>query len=192
MGQKLMLKGLRCMSPKCGVEHRSQAPGTRTYRRRKTTEHGIQLKEKQKARYIYGVLERQFRKSYEGAERMPGPTGDNLLVLQELRLDNVVYRLGFAESRNQARQLVSHGHFTLNGRKTDIPSCLVKTGDAVAVSERSRQLDYFKALGSEGKQTPPWLQLDAENHVGRVLARPSVEDLESKIDRQAIVGYYSR
>src|ERR671933_669387 len=138
-GMKLFLKGERCFGPKCGVERRAFPPGDHGQRRRKQSEYGLQLREKQKARSIYGVLEAQFRKHFEEAERRPGVTGENLLRILEMRLDNVVYRLGFADSRPQARQLVRHGHFMLNGTKTDIPSALVKPGDVVTVRAGSRQ-----------------------------------------------------
>src|SRR5919202_6595126 len=145
-GMKLFLKGERCFGPKCGVERRAYAPGDHGQRRRKQSEYGLQLREKQKARAIYGVLETQFRKHFEEAERRPGVTGENLLRILEMRLDNVVYRLGFADSRPQARQLVRHGHFMLNGRKTDIPSALVRVGDEVTVRPQSRNRTYFKDL----------------------------------------------
>jgi len=196
VGDKLMLKGERCFTSKCALERRNVPPGYRpaSRRRRKISDRGLQLQEKQKARYTYGVLERQFRKFFAEAERIPGVTGENLLVLLERRLDNVVYRLGFASSRSQARQLVRHGHFLLNGRKTDIPSCLVKSGDAIAWRERSAQTEYYKTLAKEIEDmtVPGWLTLDRQELVGRVLALPTSDDIEVKFDEKAIVEYYSR
>src|SRR4051812_35822348 len=142
-GMKLYLKGQRCFGPKCAVERRKYPPGVHGQGRHKVSEFGLQLAEKQKIRYIYGVLERQFQKHFDEAERRPGMTGANLLAILESRLDNVVYRLGFASSRKQARQLVRHGHFALNGRKTDIPSAMVREGDVIAVRDNSRESEYF-------------------------------------------------
>src|SRR5438067_12407197 len=158
-GLKLFLKGERCFGPKCAVERRPFPPGEHGQRRRKMSEYGTQLREKQKARAMYGVLERQFRKHFAEAERRPGMTGTNLLAILETRLDNVVYRLGFASSRKQARQLVLHGHFALNGRKTDIPSALVREGDMIAVRERSREDEYFAVVRDQltEKSLPRWL-----------------------------------
>ncbi|MBC8276274.1 MAG: 30S ribosomal protein S4 [Chloroflexi bacterium] len=194
---KLMLKGERCFTSKCAFERRHAAPRyrpTTRRRRKKMSDRGLQLREKQKARYTYGVLERQFRKFFAEAERISGVTGENLLVLLERRLDNVVYRLGFASSRPQARQLVRHGHFLLNGRKTDIPSCLVKSGDAIVWRDRSTQSEYYKTLVQEmeGQTVPGWLTLDKQQLVGRVLALPTGDDIEVKFDEKAIVAYYSR
>jgi small subunit ribosomal protein S4 len=191
---KLFLKGERCFTPKCAVERRPSPPGDHGQRRRKISEYGEHLKEKQKVRAIYGVLERQFRKHFDAAKRQPGATGENLLRLLETRLDNVVYRLGFADNRNQARQLVTHGHITLNGRKTDIASALVRQGDTVAVSSRSREKEYFKIVAEtlEKKSLPRWLELDASQLSGRVAAPPSREDIENNINEQLIVEFYSR
>ena len=195
-GVKLMLKGERCFSPKCAMEpnRRPYPPGPRHARRRKLSEYGLQLREKQKVRHIYGVLERQFRKHYEEAERRPGATGENLLQILEMRLDNVVYRLGFADSRRQARQLVRHGHITVNGKKTDIPSYIVSPGDTIAVAEKSRNNEFFKAIAqSLGTKSPPsWLSVDPENLTGRVLAPPARSDIDPTIREQLIVEYYSR
>lgn len=193
-GMKLFLKGDKCFTPKCPVERRSYAPGDHGQRRRKVSEYGVQLKEKQKIKNIYGVLERQFRKTFEEAERRPGITGENLLQLLEMRLDNVVYRMGWASSRPEARQLVRHGHFSLRGRKTDIPSALVKIGDVVAVREGSRNGEYFQAvIPSMAKKTiPKWLSLDTEATSGRVMAVPAREEIDTNVSEQLVVEFYSR
>ena len=196
VGDKLMLKGDRCFTSKCGFERRDVPPGYKgvTKRRPKKSDRGLQLQEKQKARYTYGILERQFRKFFAEAERLPGITGENLLVLLERRLDNVVFRLGFASSRPQARQLVRHGHFMLNGRKTDIPSCLVKSGDAISWREGSTKSEYYKALVQdiEGRTIPGWLTLDKQTLVGQIVNLPTGQDIEIKFNEKAIVEYYSR
>jgi len=193
-GEKLMLKGSKCIT-KCILDKRPKPPGQQTTRRRqRLSERGLQLREKQKARYSYGILERQFRSLFAEAERQSGITGENLLVLLERRLDNVVYRLGFADSRAQARQLVRHGHILLNGRKTDIPSCLVKEGDAISWKPASTKTEYYKQLAQsiESKQVLNWLSLDTQNLVGTVLSLPTPDDIEAKFDRKSIVEYYSR
>jgi len=163
-------------------------------RRRRISDRGLQLIEKQKVRYSYGVLERQFRRIFAQAEKQPGITGDNLLVLLERRLDNVVYRLGFADSRAQARQLVQHGHIMLNGRKTDIPSCLVKEGDTVSWRESSAKSEYYKQLveSIEAKSIVTWLSLDRQNLVGQAISMPTPDEVDAKFDGKAIVEYYSR
>lgn len=194
-GEKLFLKGERCFTPKCAVERHNTPPGQAVgVRRRKVSERGLQLREKQRARWMYGVLEKQFRRHFAEAERRPGITGENLLRLLETRLDNVVYRLGFAASRDQARQLVNHGHFTLNGRKTDIPSARVKQGDLVAVRESSRKNGYFDAIAADlaRQSVPGWLTLDAPNLTGRILRLPDRSDIDTKVQEQIIVEYYSR
>ncbi|MBE0415862.1 MAG: 30S ribosomal protein S4 [Dehalococcoidia bacterium] len=194
-GEKLMLKGERCASRKCAMERRKLPPGQqRRPRRRKVSDRGLQLKEKQKARQSYGVLERQFRRHFASAEKRPGITGENLLQILEMRLDNVVYRLGFADSRRQARQIVSHGHITLNGRKTDIPSCAVKSGDIIAWGERSTRTEHYKRIAQQiqDKIVPNWLSLDRENLRGQVLTPPSRADIDLRLDEKAIVEYYSR
>jgi len=152
------------------------------------------LAEKQKARYSYGILERKFRRLFTQAERQSGITGENLLVLLERRLDNVVYRLGFADSRSQARQLVQHGHIMLNGRKTDIPSCLVKEGDIISWRERSTKTEYHKQLAESinAKSVLSWLSLDTQKLVGQVLSLPTPDDIDAKFDGKTIVEYYSR
>jgi small subunit ribosomal protein S4 len=199
-GMKLYLKGARCEGPKCPIVQRNPPrnfpPGQHGQRRtRRPSEFGVQLREKQKVRRYYGVLETQFRKHYGEAERRGGVTGDNLLQILESRLDNVVYRMGFADSRRQARQLVRHGHFTVNGRKTNIPSFLVRAGDAVAVRKESRTREYFKdfseVLGS--KRAPEWLSVDATNLGGKVLSLPAREQIEVPAFNEAlIVEHYSR
>jgi small subunit ribosomal protein S4 len=195
-GDKLMLKGDRCFTSKCAFERRDVPPGyTGTSKRRaKKSDRGLQLQEKQKARYTYGLMERQFRKFFAEAERIQGITGQNLLILLERRLDNVIFRLGFASSRAQARQLVRHGHFLLNGRKTDIPSCLVKPGDAITWREHSTKGEYYKILVQEieGRTIPGWLALDKQKLAGQVVSLPSAQDIEIKFDEKAIVEYYSR
>jgi len=195
--EKLYLKGDRCLGPKCALEQRSYAPGMHGRKgqfRRKVSDYGLQLREKQKARRIYGVLERQFRRYYQEALKRPGMTGATLLSILERRLDNVVYRLGFAESRAQARQLVRHGHFDVNGRKTNIPSMILRPGDAVAVRGRSFDNGYFsiaKELLSERK-VPDWLSRDEAKLSGQVLNPPEREQIDVPVQEQLIVEYYSR
>ncbi len=193
-GIKLYLKGERCFTPKCGIERRSYAPGEHGQRRKKLSEYGAQLREKQKARSIYGILENQFRKHFEEAERRPGITGENLLQILETRLDNIVYRLGFADSRRQARQLVRHGHFRINDKRTNIPSALVKPGDRVSVMPASKDNEYFKTIREvlSKKTVPRWLDLDTEQMTGRVLSLPSREDIDTPVNEALVVEYYSR
>ena len=195
-GEKLLLKGARCFTPKCAVDKRPKPPGQAGAgrRRRRVSDRGLQLREKQKARYTYGTLERQFRKTFLVAERQAGITGENLLILLERRLDNVVYRLGFADSRSQARQLVQHGHITLNGCITNIPSALVKEGDTIGWREGSTKTEYYKQLVEdiESKTVLNWLSLDRQNMVGQVLSLPTPEEVDAKFDGKAIVEYYSR
>lgn len=192
-GEKLMLKGERCSGPKCPLEKRYAPPGEH-HRPRKMSEYGLRLKEKQKARRIYGVLERQFRRHFAEAKGRPGATGENLLKILEMRFDNVVYRLGFADSRRQARQLVRHGHFAINGHKVNVPSYLAKLGDAIIWMERAKQLlPYSKAAQQVGNRpVPGWLSLDPENLSARVLTEPAGGDIESTIEVHLIVEYYSR
>ncbi|MFC1981506.1 30S ribosomal protein S4 [Chloroflexota bacterium] len=194
-GEKLFLKGNRCFTPKCAVDKRPKPPGQQQSRRRqRLSDRGLQLREKQKARYTYGILERQFRNTFSGAERQTGITGDNLLVLLERRLDNIVFRLGFADSRSQARQLVRHGHIVLNGHKTNIPSCLVQEGDTIGWREGSKKGEYYKQLAQsiESKSVLSWLSLDSQNLVGQVLSLPTPDDIDAKFDGKTIVEYYSR
>ena len=193
-GDKLMIKGGRCFTPKCTMEKRGNPMRQRGRQRRRLSDRGLQLREKQKARYTYGMLERQFKRFFLQAERQSGITGENLLVLLERRLDNVVYRLGFTDSRSQARQIVQHGHILLNGRKTDIPSCLVKEGDTVSWKKKSTQTEYYKQLVQdiEAKSVLNWLNLDKQTLVGQVLSMPTPDDIEAKLDTKSIVEYYSR
>ncbi|MFC1950486.1 30S ribosomal protein S4 [Chloroflexota bacterium] len=193
-GEKLMLKGGRCLTPKCAMDRRGKPPGQQVSRRRRVSDRGLQLREKQKARYTYGMLERQFKRLFTQAERQAGITGENLLVLLERRLDNVVYRLGFADSRSQARQLVQHGHIMLNGRKTDIPSCLIKEGDTISWREGSAKSEYYKQLLESigAKSILSWLSLDKQNLVGQVLSLPNLDDVDAKFKEKTIVEYYSR
>jgi len=193
-GDKLMLKGSRCFGPKCAMERRGKPPGRQPTRRRRLSDRGVQLREKQKARYSYGILERQFRRFFEAAERQAGITGENLLVLLERRLDNIVYRLGFADSRSQGRQLVQHGHILVNGQKVDIPSYLVKEGDTISWKETSTKTGYYEQMvqGIEGKVIPGWLSLDIEKGVGQVISLPTPSDIEAKFELAGIVEYYSR
>lgn len=195
-GIKLFLKGERCFTPKCAVERRPTPPGVTPGggRRRKESEFSVQLKEKQKARAMYGVLERQFRKHFVEAERQPGVTGENLLRILEMRLDNVVYRLGFADSRKQARQLVRHGHILLNGRRTDVPSAAVKPGDQIAVHAASRENEYFKTVADTltRKSVPRWLELDGNALSARIADRPARQDIDITLNEALVVEYYSR
>lgn len=196
-GEKLFLKGERCYTPKCAIERRSYAPGMHGRRaqfRRKVNEYGMQLREKQKVRRMYGIMERQFRRYFRSALKAKGMTGTVLLQTLERRLDNVVYRMGFATSRAQARQLISHGHFEVNGRKTDVPSLLVKPGDVIAVRQESRKTTYFQTLVEElGRVTAPeWISVDPEGLRGRILALPARQDIQVPVTEQLIVEYYSR
>jgi len=197
---KLFLKGARCDGPKCPITQRQPArnfpPGQHGQRRtRRPSEFGLQLREKQKVRRFYGIMETQFRKHFDEAVRRGGVTGDTLLQILESRLDNVVYRLGFADSRKQARQLVRHGHFTVNGRKTNIPSFMVKANDTIAVRSESRGREYFTDFGEvlNTKQAPEWLSLDAANMSGKVLSVPTRDQIEVPLFNEAlIVEHYSR
>jgi small subunit ribosomal protein S4 len=197
-GEKLFLKGQRCFTPKCAFERRGYPPGDhgreRQFRRRRVSDYQRQLREKQKTRRVYGVGERQFRRYYKRALQRRGLTGQNLLRMLERRLDNVVYRLGFAESRPQARLLVTHGHFNVNGRRTDIPSMLVRPGDVIAVREGSRKRTFFKELAplAEARSVPAWLERDLEALSGRVLQIPERRDVDASIDESLVVEFYSR
>lgn len=195
-GVKLFLKGDRCLTKKCAIERRPVPPGQRSNaRRRKSSEYAVQLREKQKARRMYGVLEGQFKRTFDQAERIPGVTGENLLRLLELRMDNVVYRLGFGSSRDQARQLVEHGHFYVNGRRASVPSMQLRMGDVVTVRPGSKNREFFKSqaeFGSGRDSVPDWLERDEQNMTGKVIGLPSRGDLETIINEQLIVEYYSR
>jgi small subunit ribosomal protein S4 len=197
-GQKLFLKGERCLSPKCAIERRNYPPGEQGKKatfRRKMSDYGLQLREKQKARRIYGVMEKQFRRYFRDASRRKGMTGATLLAILESRLDNVVYRLGFADSRSQARQLVRHGHFEVNGRKTDVPSYIVSVGDVITVRDSSRSKQYFKdrlQIMEDRRGIPDWLTLNLGAMSGSVATAPSREDIEIPLNEQLIVEYYSR
>ncbi|GCE10351.1 30S ribosomal protein S4 [Tengunoibacter tsumagoiensis] len=194
-GVKLFLKGDKCMSH-CTLERRNTKPGQHgaSNRRNKESEYAKQLREKQRVRRTYGVLERQFSKTFHTAANRPGRTSENLLQILEMRLDNLVYRLGLADSRAQARQLVNHGHFAVNGRKTDIPSFIAKPNDVITVRERSKGTEYFKtrALLLAQKGVPTWLSLDINALTGRVVTIPSRADLELPFDEQMVVEYYQR
>ncbi len=196
-GEKLFLKGERCFTPKCAMERRAYAPGEHgrySGRRTRESEYSLQLRGKQKAKRIYGVLERQFRRYFRDAQRRPGLTGLNLLQILESRLDNVVYRAGFADSRSQARQLVNHSHFMLNGRKNDIASTILKPGDVVAVREGSTQTEYFKTLRqAEEVRTPPtWVEVDLNNLSCRMIRLPERAEIDGNLNEQLIVEFYSR
>ena len=193
-GKKLYLKGERCTSGKCALERRSTAPGQHGAAKKKMGEYGVQLREKQATRRYYGVLERQFKNYYAEADRKEGMTGENLLVLLERRLDNAVYRMGLAESHRDARQLVLHAHFTLNGKKVNIPSILVKPGDVIAVKEASRDSAKIKALAEalESKNAPKWLDVDKTNLVAKVVSFPAREDIDFDFNEQLIVELYSK
>ena len=196
-GEKLFLKGERCLSPKCAVERRPYPPGLHGKQaqfRKKDSDYALQLRAKQKARRVYGVMERQFRRYFSDAERGRGLTGTNLLIMLESRLDNVIFRLGFATSRPQARQLVRHGHFEVNGHKVDVPSYLLQPGDVVAVRPGSRNKAGFKEMAAdlEHRGVPDWLSRDDVTLSGRVLALPTRGDIDVTINEQLIVEYYSR
>lgn len=195
-GEKLFLKGSRCLGPKCAFETKGYPPGEHGIRllgrRRRQSDYSLQLREKQKARRIYGVYERQFRRYFQAATRAPGLTGVELVRLLETRLDNVVFRLGFASSRAQARQLVTHGHFAVNGRRVNIPSYTVAADDLIAVRTRSKRNGFFAtAAWQPANATPTWLALDAENLQGQVLRIPSTEEMGTELNVQLIVEYYS-
>jgi len=193
-GEKLFLKGTRCMTEKCAIERRSYPPGQHGQGRQRVSEYRAQLREKQKLRRIYGLLERQFRGVFGRAERRTGITGDHLLKLLECRLDNVVYRLGFASSRKEARQLVNHGHLLVNGRKTDVASYTVKAGDIVEVRPKSREIvSVVAALDAvEGRGIPAWLELDRATFKGTVRGIPTKEEIQLPVNEQLVVELYSR
>jgi small subunit ribosomal protein S4 len=193
-GIKLFLKGERCYTDKCGVERRPYAPGQAGKKRPRDSEYRVQLREKQRTKRMYGLLEKQFRSYYKLASRQKGITGENLLRLLESRLDNVVYRLGFAKSRDEARQIVRHGHFTVNGRRVDIPSYRVRPGDTVAVADKSKDLLLIKTalIASEKIEVPGWLEVDIEKLSGKVLSLPEREQIDAPVREQLIVELYSK
>ncbi len=192
-GTKLFLKGDRCFSGKCALTKRPVAPGQHGTGRKKVSEYGLQLREKQKTRKAYGLLEKQFRLNFDKAEKMKGATGVNMLILLERRLDNVAYRMGLASSRAQARQLVNHAHLTVNGHTVNIPSYIVKAGDVVAVKETRKNREYFKKLAETKKlNLPKWLDFNMDTLEGKVLALPEREDIDLSIAENMIVEFYSR
>lgn len=195
IGEKLFLKGERCYTPRCAVDRRKRPPGEQIPRRRRSSEWAIQLREKQKARFAYGVLERQFRKYFDVAKDQPGVTGDLLLQLLETRLDNTVYRLCFADSRSQARQFVNHGHFMVNDKRVDIPSYQVKPGDTVAWKRVGDSIPAFIEAITDGipkRPVPQWLSLDTEHLRGQIVSLPTAAEIDLGIDSRLIVEFYSR
>ncbi len=193
-GCKLFLKGERCTTKKCAMERRPVIPGQHGNSRRRVafSEYGTQLREKQKVKRMYGILENQMREYYETAERMKGVTGENMLSLIERRLDNVVYRMGIGASRKQCRQIVNHGHITVNGKRVDIASYRVKVGDVIAIKENKQDIDAFKSLKDTKIVTPKWLEFDPATLSGKILALPKREDIDSDIKEQLIIEMYSR
>lgn len=193
-GTKLFLKGERCMSDKCSVARRPQAPGQHGANTKKLKEYGMQLREKQKARRYYGVLENQFKHYYDVAAKQEGVTGENLLSLLERRFDNVVYRMGLAESRKEARQLVTHGHFSINGKKANVPSIIVKQGDVIALRENARSSEKFKGLmeAMESNNAPKWLEVDNSAVSAKVVALPKRDDIDFPFEERLIVELYSK
>lgn len=194
-GEKLFLKGSRCYTDKCALTRRAYAPGQHGQKRKKQSEYGMQLREKQKAKSFYGVLEAQFRKYFEKAARSKGLTGTNLLQILESRLDNIVYRLGLATSRAQARQLVRHGHFEVDGVKVNIPSYLTKVGEVIKVRESSANSEIFKQIieaNENGRPVPTWLEADLKNKTGKILALPTREEIDLPVQEHLIVELYSK
>lgn len=193
-GQKLFLKGARCYTDKCAIARRAYAPGQHGQARKKQSEYGLQLREKQKAKRFYGVLEGQFRTYYEEASRKKGITGENLLFILESRLDNIVYRLGLATSRAEARQFVTHEHFRVNGKKVNVPSYLVKVGDVISVAQNSKESVRFEQIldVTNGRVVPSWLEFDAENLTGKVVALPTREEVDAPVQEHLIVELYSK
>jgi small subunit ribosomal protein S4 len=193
-GVKLMLKGERCFTPKCAIDRRNRVPGQVSTRFRRLSDRGVQLREKQKARYSYGIMERQFYRTFKQAEKTGGVTGENLLILLERRLDGIVLRLGFADSLAQARQVITHGHLKMNGHNHNIPSTTVKEGDVISWREGSTKTAYFKTLQQtiESKNIPGWLSLNKQTMEGAVVSLPTPNDIESRFEGKTIVEYYSR
>ena len=191
-GCKLFLKGERCTTKKCAFERRPSLPGQHGSARKRVTEYGLQLREKQKVKRAYGILEKQFRRYYEEAVRMKGVTGENMLSLIERRLDNVVYRMGIGSSRSESRQIVNHGHITVNGRRVNIPSFIVKAGDVIEIKENKRELEMFKQLKGMKIIMPKWLEFNSEELKGKILALPTREDIDLGIKEHLIIELYSR
>ena len=191
-GQKMFLKGERCYSSKCALERRAYAPGQHGQDRKKLSNYGLQLREKQKAKRFYGMQESQFRTCFEKASKKPGKAGENLLIALESRMDNVVFRMGFAASRKEARQLVRHGHFTVNGHKANIPSMELKAGDVVKVKEKSCASPKFKEIREMTISTPSWITVDADKLEGKILAMPQRQDIDTPIAEHLIVELYSK
>lgn len=193
-GTKLFLKGDRCFSEKCALNRRSGLPGQHGMGRKMTKEYGLQLREKQKAKRYYGILEKQFRNYFEKADRQEGMAGENLLVMVERRLDNVAYRMGIGESRREARQLVRHSHFTVNGRNANIPSMLIKPGDVIAVKDKSKASEKFKTMieNTASRTVPAWLEVDKENFTAKVLTMPTRDSVDFEIEEHLIVELYSK
>lgn len=191
-GAKLFLKGERCSTMKCSMDRRPVAPGMHGVTRKKASEYNVQLREKQKVKRAYGLLEKQFRAYYEEAERLNGVTGENMLALIEKRLDNVVYRMGIGSSRAQSRQVVNHGHITVNGKTVDIPSYQVKPGDVIAVKENKKENALFKELRGAKIVMPKWVEFDTENFTGKILDNPKREDIDLNINEQLIIELYSK
>ncbi len=191
-GEKLFLKGDRCYSDKCALSRRESVPGQAGARRGKVSNYGLQLREKQKVKRYYGLLEKQFRDTYDKAEKMSGITGENLLSLLERRLDNVVYRLGYGASRKEARQLVTHGHFLVNGKRVNIPSVRLNVGDVITVREKSNSSAKFKELAEKAATTPKWLEGNAEKLEGKLVALPVREDIDLPIEEHLIIELYSK
>ncbi len=193
-GEKLFLKGERCFTPKCAMERRPNPPGQRSPRRRRVSDRGLQLREKQKARQTYGLLERQFRRVYKGAARRTGATGEILLQMLEMRLDNAVYRAGLAESRAQARQIVRHGHISLNGHKADIPSIELSVGDKFGWTDRGSRSKFFEMVKQwqGARPVPGWIHVDPASLEGEVMAPPARDEIDARFDENLIIEYYSR
>lgn len=191
-GQKLFLKGERCTSKKCAMERRPVPPGQHGAARHKNSEYAVQLREKQKAKRAYGLLEKQFRSYYDRATRIKGVTGENMLMLLELRLDNVIYRMGIGSSRTQSRQIVNHGHITVNGKSVNIPSYIVKAGDVISIKESKQDNAMFKELRGAKIVMPKWVEFNTETFVGKILDLPKREDIDLSINEQLIVELYSK
>ena len=191
-GQKLFLKGERCYSEKCALEKRAYAPGQHGQNRKKNSNYGLQLREKQKAKRFYGLQETQFRNYFDKAAAKKGMTGANLLIMLETRLDNAVFRMGFASSRKEARQLVTHGHFTVNGKKADIPSMAVKAGDVIAVKEKSASSPKFKEIKEMTISTPAWISIDTNKLEGKILSMPTRDMIDTPVEEHLIVELYSK